>query len=203
MSTTQQPRAGGQGVTLLGRAPAGPVDLAEVAVLLDPRDAVAIAKQPLLPRTMLRTANAEVRVSQMIPPGHKVALRDVPPVGEIRRYGQIIGFATTDIAPGDHVHSHNLSVGEGLELDCAPSSEYHPVDYVPESERRTFMGYRRQDGRVGTRNYVAILASVNCSSSATRQVADYFRDPEVMKEFPNVDGVIPLGTKGGCGAHYG
>ena len=81
--------------------------------------------------------------------------------------------------------------------------EYRPVDYVPESERRTFMGIRRKDGRVGTRNYVAILASVNCSSSATRQVADYFRDPEVMKEYPNVDGVIPLGTKGGCGAHYG
>jgi altronate hydrolase len=180
MSTTQPSRAAGQGVTLLGRAPAGPVDLAEVAVLLDPRDAVAIAKQPLLPRTVLRTANGEVRVSQMIPPGHKIALRDVPQGGEVRRYGQIIGFATADIAPGDHVHSHNLSVGEGLDLDYAPSSEYRPVDYVPESECRTFMGFRRKDGRVGTRNYVAILASVNCSSSATRQVADYFRDPEVM-----------------------
>jgi altronate hydrolase len=203
MSTTQPPRAEGQGVTLLGRAPASPVELAEVAVLLDPQDAVAIAKQPLLPRTVLRTANGEVRVSQMIPPGHKIAVRDVPQGGEVRRYGQIIGFATKEIAPGDHVHSHNLSVGEGLDLDYAPSSEYRPVDYVPESERRTFMGFRRKDGRVGTRNYVAILASVNCSSSATRQVADYFRDPEVMKDYPNVDGVIPLGTKGGCGAHYG
>src|SRR3712207_356103 len=203
MSTTQPPRAGGQGVTLLGRAPAGPVDLDEVAVLLDPHDAVAIAKQPLLPRTVLRTAKGEERVSRRPPPGHKVARRDVAHGGEVRRYGQISGFATTEIAPGDHVHSHNLSVGEGLALDYAPTSEYRPVEYVPESERRTFMGYRRQDGRVGTRNYVAILASVNCSSSATRQVADYFRDPEVMKEFPNVDGVIPLGTKGGCGAHYG
>src|ERR671917_284823 len=203
MSTTQPPRAEGQGVTLLGRAPAGPIDLTEVAVLLDPHDAVAIAKQPLLPRTELRIANGQVRVAQMIPPGHKIALRAVPQGGEVRRYGQIIGFATKDIAPGDHVHSHNLSVGEGLDLDYAPSSEYRPVEYVPESERRTFMGFRRKDGRVGTRNYVAILASVNCSSSATRQVADYFRDPEVMKDYPNVDGVIPLGTKGGCGAHYG
>src|SRR5918999_225603 len=203
MSTTQPPRTDGQGMTLLGRAPADPVDLAEVAVLLDPNDAVAIAKQPLLPRTVLRTANGEVRVSQMIPPGHKIALRDVPLGGEVRRYGQIIGFATKDIAPGDHVHSHNLSVGEGLDLDYAPGSEYRPVEYVPESERRTFMGFRRKDGRVGTRNYVAILASVNCSSSATERIANYFRDPEVMKEYPNVDGVIPLATKGGCGSHYG
>ena len=144
MSTMQPPRAEGQGVTLLGRAPTEPVDLADVAVLLNPEDAVAIAKQPLLPRTVLRTADGEVRVAQMIPPGHKVALREVAEGGEVRRYGQIIGFATKDIAPGDHVHSHNLSVGEGLELDYAPSSEYRPVDYVPEGERRTFMGYPAQ-----------------------------------------------------------
>src|SRR5829696_8626410 len=137
MTTTQPPRAQGQGVTLLGRPPAGPVDLAEVAVLLDPHDAVAIAKQPLLPRTVLRTANGEVRVSQMIPPGHKIAVRDVAQGGEIRRCGQIIGLATEAIAPGGHVHSHNLSVGEGLDLDYAPSSEHRPVAYVPESEWRT------------------------------------------------------------------
>jgi altronate hydrolase len=203
MTTANPMRGSGQGMTLTGKAPTAPVDLAEVAVMLDVNDAVAIAKQPLLPRTILRTDVAEVRVAQMIPPGHKVAVRAVPEGGEVRRYGQIIGFASVEIAPGDHVHSHNLSVGEGFELDYAPCSEYQPVAYVPEAERRTFMGFRRKDGRVGTRNYVAILASVNCSSSATRRVADYFRVPEVMKDFPNVDGVIPLGTKGGCGAHYG
>jgi altronate dehydratase len=188
---------------MLGRAPAGPVALDEVAVVLNPVDAVAIAKQPLLPKTLLRTPDGDVRVAQLIPPGHKVALRAVPVGGEVRRYGQIIGFATKPISPGDHVHSHNLSVGEGLELDYAPCSEFRPVTFVPADERQTFMGIRRKDGRVGTRNYVAILASVNCSSSATRRVAEYFRDPNVMAAFPNVDGVIPLGTKGGCGAHYG
>lgn len=203
MSTMQPPRTSGQGIALVGKAPTEPVALADVAVLLHQSDAVAIAKQPLVPKTVLRTENGEVRVAQMIPPGHKVALRPVAKGDEVRRYGQIIGFATQDIAPGDHVHSHNLSVGEGLELDYAACSEYQPVAMVPEAERRTFMGFRRKDGRVGTRNYVAILASVNCSSSATRRVAEYFRDPEVMKPYPNVDGVIPLGTKGGCGAHYG
>src|SRR5688500_15546646 len=99
MSTTQPPRAQGQGMTLVGKASSEPVDLAEVAVLLEPNDAVAITKQPLLPRTVLRTAEGEVRVAQMIPPGHKVALRGVAEGGEVRRYGQIIGFATRDIAP--------------------------------------------------------------------------------------------------------
>ncbi len=203
MSTIQPPRAPGEGMTLIGRGAKGPVDLGEVAVLLEANDVVAIAKQPLLPRMELITATGIVKVAQVIPPGHKVALRAVPLGGEVRRYGQIIGYATKEIAVGDHVHSQNLSVGEGLELDYAPCSEYQPVDYVPEHERRTFKGFRRKDGRVGTRNYVAILASVNCSSSATERIANYFRDPEVMKPYPNVDGVIPLGTKGGCGSHYG
>ena len=204
MSTTQSaPQLKGDGVTMLGRGPQGPVDLADVAVVLHPADAVAIAKQPLLPRTVLRTAEGEVRVGGMIPPGHKVALRPVPKGGEVRRYGQIIGFATQDIPVGAHVHSHNLSVGEGLDLDYAYSSEYRPVEMVPEAERRTFMGFRRKDGRVGTRNYVAVLASVNCSSSATRRVVDHFRDPAVMAPYPNVDGVVAFATKGGCGSHYG
>ncbi|MEZ4564588.1 MAG: altronate dehydratase family protein [Thermomicrobiales bacterium] len=193
----------GEGLTISTRGSSGPVEMLDVAVLLNPNDAVFIAKQPLLPRTVVRTPEGEIKVAQMIPPGHKVALRHIPEGGEVRRYNQIIGFATKEIKPGDHVHSHNLSVGEGLELDYAISTEYVPVEMVPEAERRTFMGFRRKDGRVGTRNYVAILASVNCSSSATQRIANYFRDPEVMKDYPNVDGVIPLATKGGCGSHYG
>ncbi len=204
MATTQQPpMAGGQGLTMPIRAPREPVDLAEVAVLLRPEDTVAIAKQPLLPRTVLLTGTDEVRVGAMIPPGHKVALKAVEQGGEVRKYGQIIGYATQPIAPGDHVHSHNLAVGDGLELDYAIGTEYTPVEILPEAARRTFMGFRRKDGRVGTRNYVAVLASVNCSSSATRRVVDYFRDPAVMAAYPNVNGVIGFPTKGGCGAHYG
>ena len=191
-------------MNLMSKGPAGPVDLDEVAVLLHPVDHVAIAKQPLLPRTVLRTADGEIKIEGMIPPGHKFALRAVAAGEPIRRYGQIIGFATKDVRPGQHVHSHNLAVGEGtLELDYAYCSEYEPVEYVPEAERRTFMGFRRKDGRVGTRNYVAVLASVNCSSSATRRVVEYFRDPATMADYPNVDGVIAFPTKGGCGAHYG
>ena len=197
-------KPGAEGVAMIGRAPQGPVDLEQVAVLLHPEDHVAVAKQTLLPRTILRTPTGDVTVAAVIPSGHKIALKAASQDEPIRRYGQIIGFATQDVRPGQHVHSHNLAVGEGgLQLDYAFCSEYKPVEYVPEAQRRTFMGFRRKDGRVGTRNYVAVLASVNCSSSATRQIAEHFRSPEVMAKYPNVDGVIALPTKGGCGAHYG
>ncbi|MFT4041292.1 MAG: UxaA family hydrolase, partial [Thermomicrobiales bacterium] len=169
----------GEGMSLTSRGPSGPVEMEDVAVLLNPNDGVIIAKQPLLPRTIITTPEGEIRVGQMIPPGHKVARKAIATGGEVRRYNQIIGYATQDIAVGDHVHSHNLSVGEGLELDYASTTEYVPVEFVPEADRRTFMGYRRKNGKVGTRNYVAILASVNCSSSATQRIAAYFRNPEV------------------------
>ncbi|HEV2074370.1 MAG TPA: altronate dehydratase family protein [Thermomicrobiales bacterium] len=189
---------------LLGTANRGRVDFADVAVLLNNEDDVAIAKNALLPRTVLQREGQELVIAQMIPPGHKFAIHAIPKGGDIRRYGQIIGFASTDITAGQHVHTQNVEVHQGeLDLDYAFCADYRPVDMVPEAERRTFMGYRRADGRVGTRNYVAVLASVNCSSTATRRVAEYFRDNPIMDQFPNVDGVVGFPTKGGCGAHYG
>src|SRR6478672_2355501 len=187
----------------LQKAPKEPVALTSVAVLLHPDDEVAVAKVSLLPGTHLILNDGSVlRVSQMVPMGHKVALVDIPYDGVVHKYGQIIGFATQEIKAGQHVHTQNLGIKE-LELDYAFSEDYQPVELVPESKRRTFMGYRRPDGRVGTRNYVAVLASVNCSSSATVRIAEFFRQPGVLDEFPNVDGVIALPHKGGCGAHIG
>jgi altronate hydrolase len=184
----------------------GKIPLTDVAVLLHPDDDVIIAKSPLLPRTTLtREGNEDIVIGRMVPPGHKVANHHVTNGQPVRRYGQIIGFATTDIAPGEHIHTHNIAVHQGeLELDYAFGEDVQPVDFVPEGQRRTFMGYRRKDGRVGTRNYVAVLATVNCSSTATSRVAAHFRDhPEILEQFPHVDGVIGFPTKGGCGAHYG
>jgi altronate hydrolase len=196
MNTPQSP--------LLGRAQRGAVALADVTVKLHPQDDVVIAKGPLLPRTQLQSDAGDITVSQMIPPGHKVSIREIAKGQPVRRYGQTIGFASQDIAAGQHVHVHNLEVHQGeLELDYAFCEDYVPVEYVPEAERRTFMGYRRADGRVGTRNYVALLASVNCSSTAVRRIADHFKTDPIMEQYPNVDGVIAFPTKGGCGAHYG
>ncbi|HEU0163737.1 MAG TPA: altronate dehydratase family protein [Thermomicrobiales bacterium] len=190
---------------ILGHSTRGKVSLHDVAVLLHPQDNLLIAKKALLPRTIVPLEDGtEVKIAQMIPPGHKVAVREIAEGEAVRRYGQIIGFASEPIKPGQHIHTHNVAVHQGeLKLDYAFGEDYTPVEFVPEAERRTFMGYRRADGRVGTRNYVALLASVNCSSSATRRVADYFRDNPIMDQYPNVDGVIGLATKGGCGAHYG
>jgi hypothetical protein len=151
--------------------------LNDVAVLLNPADDVVIAKQPLLPRTKLQRPEGDITVVQMITPGHKIAIHDITQGNPVRRYGQIIGFASADIHAGQLVHSHNVEVHQGeLKLDYGFMEDYQPVEYVPEAERRTFMGFRRKDGRIGTRNYVAVLATVNCSSTATRRIAEHFRD---------------------------
>ncbi|MCL2595260.1 MAG: altronate dehydratase family protein [Promicromonosporaceae bacterium] len=131
-----------------------------------------------------------------IPRGHKIALRAVAAGQPVHKYGQSIGVATTDIAPGDHVHSHNLAFAEGA-LDYAYATEHHELT-VPDGPRPTFWGYRRADGRVGTRNLVAVLTSVNCSATSAKAIAAQFT-PEVLAQYPNVDGVVPVTHSSGCG----
>ena len=191
-------------VTVTPSATARTVDLADAAIHLHPDDEVAVARVPLAPGTTLRTPSGAVRVSRLVPSGHKVALRPVATGEIVHRYGQVIGFATAPIAPGDHVHSHNLGVG-ALTHDYAIGADVRPVEFVPERERRTFMGFRRPDGRTGTRNYVAVISTVNCSASTVRAIADRFRGPgnETLRDYPSVDGVIALTHKGGCGSRYG
>ena len=185
------------------RAPKDPVQLDDVAVLLDPDDDVAIAKAQIAPGTVLVLSDGDtVRVGQAIPSGHKLALRAIPAGGPVCRYGQVIGAATRAVAAGEHVHSHNLAVRE-VGHDYGFCEEWEPVELVPVPLRRSFLGFRRPDGRVGTRNYVAVLASVNCSSSATVAVVDRIERSGVLAGYPNVDGVIGLPHKGGCGAHIG
>jgi altronate hydrolase len=186
----------------LTRAPRKPVWLSEVALRLHPSDQVAIAKRPLARGTVIRCDEGDVRVAQLVPPGHKFALQPLQDGEQVRRYGQIIGFATRPIDSGDHVHAHNLAA-KAFDRDHAFCADYEPVALVPETERRSFMGFRRGDGRVGTRNYVAVLASVNCSASATAAIVDHFRKPGALRPFGNVDEVIGFTHKGGCGAHIG
>ena len=103
------------------------------------------------------------------------------------------------------MHSHNLGVG-ALTHDYAVGVDVRPVEFVPEAARRTFMGFRRPDGRAGTRNYVAVISTVNCSASTVRAIADRFRGAsgsDALRDYPTVDGVIALTHKGGCGARYG
>lgn len=135
-------------------------------------------------------------VRQSVPRGHKLALRPVAAGEQVRKYGQSIGRATADIAVGDHVHTHNLGMDDAdraYELGTGRVTLPAPTGPV-----RTFDGYRRADGRWGTRNYVGIVTSVNCSASTARLIADQFRG-RALDAFPHVDGVVALTHDTGCG----
>jgi altronate hydrolase len=134
-----------------------------------------------------------------------VAVLPVTPGEPVRRYNQIIGFATQAIAPGQHVHVHNMGMGDFVK-DYAFGADAKPTVYV--DEPATFQGFRRPDGRVATRNYIGILTSVNCSAHVAGLVADAFkRHPftgfEPLQDYPNVDGVVALTHKTGCGMAAG
>lgn len=163
---------------------------------LHPLDDVLIAKAPLAAGAVVETEVGPVRLAEDVLPGHKVAYRARRAGDPIRRYGQLIGVATADVAPGEHVHVHNLTMGERHQ-EYEVGSDVRPVRRRPPEEQRTFEGFLRADGRVGTRNYLAVVSSVNCSASVARFVKERFRD--VSRDHPVIDGVIALTHRGGCG----
>ncbi len=167
-------------------------------IRLHPADDVLIARAQLVGGTVVDG----ITVRGIIPPGHKVATRTIAMGEPVRRYNQIIGFASRPIGVGEHVHTQNLDMGPDkgdFERDYAFGQ-----DVKPEPKRRSarFMGYQRADGRVATRNYIGILSSVNCSATAARAIADHFsrqNRPAALAAFPNVDGVVALTHGTGCG----
>lgn len=164
-------------------------------ICLSREDDVAVVLSDLSAGTAL--PGGTIRCRQLIPAGHKVALKAVRQGNPVRKYGQIIGFATRDVLPGDHVHCHNLGMGE-FAREYAFSRDARPTVYLPQGERAVFQGIVRQDGRVATRNYIGILASVNCSAGICRFIAEGI-DRETLRRYPNVDGVVALGHGTGCG----
>ncbi|CUJ49025.1 UxaA family hydrolase [Achromobacter kerstersii] len=165
-------------------------------IRLHPRDDVVIAVTQLIGGTQV--PSERLTVSGLVPAGHKVATRAISAGEAVRRYGQIIGFASQPIQPGQHVHSHNLTIGD-FTRDHDYSVESHPTAYV--AEPAAFQGIVRSDGRVATRNYIGILTSVNCSATVARAIADHFRrdiHPDALSRYPNVDGVIALTHHSGC-----
>ncbi|EDQ35707.1 Altronate dehydratase [Hoeflea phototrophica DFL-43] len=164
------------------------------AIRLNPDDNIVIALKDL--ETGVQLPDLDRPLSQAVARGHKIAIRDIALGEKIVRYGQTIGVATSAIAPGEHVHVHNLGMG-GHGADYAFSTQVHPLS-VP-AEQRHFMGYHRADGSVGTRNYLGILTSVNCSGSVARFIAEAVEKQGWLSEFENVDGVVPIVHGTGCG----
>ena len=167
-------------------------------IRLHPADDVLIARSQLVGGASFEN----ITVKGLIPAGHKVATRALAAGEPVRRYNQIIGFASKMIAAGEHVHTHNLDMGPdkgGFARDYAIGADVKPA--APHREA-SFMGIKRADGRVATRNYIGILSSVNCSATAARAIADHFSrqtNPAALKDFPNVDGVVALTHGTGCG----
>lgn len=159
-------------------------------IRLDPTDTVVTATRAL--EVGVPIENASTRA--LIPSGHKIATRDLAVGDVIRKYAQVIGYAAQPIAAGDHVHTHNVEF-RGTDVDYDFGTNLRPV--TPASGD-TFMGYRRENGQVGTRNYIAIVTSVNCSATAARMIAAHFT-PEVLADYPNVDGVVAFVHGTGCG----
>lgn len=181
------------------------VPLSQVAVHLRPEDNVAVAARHLPPGGEIQFDGVTLTTDRRIGMGHKIALRPIRKGEAVTKYGQIIGFASQDILPGAHVHVHNVSA-DVFERDYAFCRDCPPPP-TP-GEKRTWMGYDRgadrpEHLRYGSRNYVALISTVNCSASTSKYISERFRQTDLLKQFPNVDGVLAITHKAGCAMQYG
>lgn len=165
------------------------------AIRLHAGDNVVVAAGPLPAGASL--AGESVVTASAIPAGHKIATGSIGQGEPVRKYDQIIGFASQPIAPGAHVHVHNCAMGE-FARDYEFGADRRPTDFMPDSSHATFEGYVRADGRVGTRNYIGVLTTVNCSATVAKMIAAAFGS-DALKDYPNVDGVAAFVHSTGCG----
>jgi altronate hydrolase len=167
-------------------------------ILLSDLDNVAVARCPLEPGQTHTVAGGPVRVQVAVPAGHKLAVRAIAAGALVLKYGQTIGVAMRDIAVGEHVHMHNVAMVPSQAAHLAGAHYQATQATAPGEAAATFMGIVRADGRVATRNYLGIVSSVNCSATVCQRIAQHFT-PEVLRAFPNVDGVVAITHGQGCG----
>jgi arabinonate dehydratase len=168
------------------------------AIHLHPNDNVAIARVPVSEGLSLRVAGREIRVRSAIPAGHKVAVRSIAAGQNIVRYGQLMGRAKVAIEPGDHIHTHNVAFDE-LSFDYEFPTGDTPLS-TPPADSPTFQGYLREDGRAGTRNYIAVVAASNCAAHTAELIAASYAGDSLPE---NVDGVAAFPHGEGCGHTIG
>lgn len=178
-------------------------DLLNTGLLqLHQRDNVAMATRPLSADTQLTGPFKQLNLNSPLKMGHKVALSDIALGQPVLKYGHVIGIATRPIAAGEWVHTHNLA-NQDTETDDPTRVERATAVPPPPAPLAgfTFQGYRRGDGRAGTRNYVAVLSSVNCSATVARAVARHF-DAARLADYANIDGVVAFTHGTGCGMPF-
>jgi altronate hydrolase len=180
------------------------VPLSEVAVHLRPQDNLAVVTKPLQAGAVLEYDGQKLTVASRVGLGHKLALKAIKKGDAVYKYGQIIGHASQDIQPGDHVHVHNVGA-EAFERDYAYCQDCPPRPVA--AETKYFMGYDRgsergEPYRYGTRNYIAVISTVNCSAATSKYITQRFNATDLLKRFPNVDGVIAITHKAGCAMQY-
>ena len=174
------------------------VDGGSPLIVLNPADNVAVLRVPL--EAGVAAHPGSIVPTRPIARGHKMAISAIARGTPVIKYGQVIGLATREIAAGDHVHSHNLAMSD-LERRHEFCVDAREPDLLPEAERATFRGYRRADGRVGTRNTIAVISSVNCSATVSRAVASEVTRRGLLDGLSNVDGIVALTHAGGCGVN--
>ena len=170
-------------------------DAAQITIRLHEDDNVVVARADILSGTEI--PGEGVSALAQVAPGHKIATAAIAKGEAIRKYDQIIGFAAADIAPGAHLHTHNIEM-QDFERDYAHSTAAKGTAFVPEGNRATFQGIRRANGKVATRNYIGILTSVNCSATVARYIAETL-NAGALADYPNVDGVVACVHATGCG----
>ncbi|MFZ0850498.1 MAG: altronate dehydratase family protein [Hyphomicrobiaceae bacterium] len=161
---------------------------------LDPRDNIIVAVDPVQAGWAVQGVTATARIMR----GHKMAVQPIGQGQPVLKFGQIIGFASEAIAPGSHVHTHNCSFAE-FERDYAFAQDARSEPLLPPELRATFEGYRRSNGKTGTRNYIGVLTSVNCSASVARFMAEAVGRSGLLQQYGNVDGVVSFVHGTGCG----
>jgi altronate hydrolase len=163
------------------------------AIRLHDEDNVVVAVDQLLPGVVVHG----IAASERVPRGHKMASALIAKGSPLRKFGQIIGFASKSIAPGEWVHEHNVEMHD-FARDYRFAEDAGQVDKLPPERIATFEGFRRANGKMGTRNYIGILTSVNCSASVARFIAKEVERSGLLDDHPTIDGVIPLVHGGGC-----
>jgi altronate hydrolase len=161
------------------------------AIRLHPDDNVVVAATRLPAGATL--PGSAVATREPIPSGHKIATAPIAKGEAVRKYGQVIGVATADIAAGAHVHVHNLAMSD-LRAEAGPRERWRH-----NQEPKSFRGYRRANGKTGVRNYVGVLTSVNCSATVARHIAEAAEKTGLLDAYPNVDGIVPITHASGCG----